>query len=352
MIQAFVPYHAGGLKQAYKQCFDMLPNDEDWAVLCDRDILWFQPNFIEWIKDYIEAHPETGMFTAYASRCSYEWQIRRGTKDTPDMRYHMQQASEVQKLHPKVKPIDGNVSGHVMVIKKAVWNQMWPHLEVTPTIKNHDVLGVDTLMSKWMHANGYPIYLMRGIYVYHLFRLWSDNPNKAIEHTVQRNGHMLNIITPCTRPKNLKKIKASLPTWAKWWVIYDRTKPENIGDVEIQHDTENTWGKAQINRALQEIPQGEYCYVLDDDNILHEDFAANIKGYLRSNQANWIGFDSTERKYNCQINQIDQAQFIWKHDGSTYQEVYNADGIFAVGYTKHKPEIIPTALAYYNKLKK
>lgn len=350
MIQAFIPYNSKGLKQAYNQCFNLLPSPEDWAVLCDRDILWFQSDFINWIEDYVNLYPDAGMFTCYASRCSYQWQIRRGTLDTLDMSYHVRQAKEIEKLHPQVKEMDGNIAGHVIVIQKKTWLRLWPELESTPTIKNHDILGVDTLISKWMHANNLKIYLMRGLYVYHLFRLNTPNPNRSIEH-LNKIEQTLHIITPCSRPENLEAISKTIPKWAKWWIIYDRNSPIGITENEFRHDTTNTWGKAQINFALDQIPLGDYCYVLDDDNILHPDFEDIVKPYLKAKNYDWIGFNSTERAYRCEINQIDQAQFIWKNNGQKYPLEYNGDGQFAVKYNKANPIIIERILSYYNKLR-
>jgi len=102
--------------------------------------------------------------------------------------------------------------------------------------------------------------------------------------------HTLNILTRCTRPNNLAKVKESVFTdipknlKIKWHVIFDVAPLKDI-DAELlseltNKDTQLHFIKGsdggllypQSTEILKKINKESWFYFLDDDNILHENF--------------------------------------------------------------------------------
>jgi len=191
----------------------------------------------------------------------------------------------------------------------------------------------------------------------------------------------INIITRCTRPYNLIKIKESLLNNKKiniiWWIIFDTSILKDI-DVELLSilnsddfkinlrflkSTPGACGYDLINQILKEIDPNEWMYLLDDDNILHPNFSEFI-GDIKTDKS-VITFsqfvdkkDFTGLEYriaipeNMRFQGIDSAQILIKR--SMVKEFalnYAADGILIDALYKSNPEeflFIDKVISYYN----
>lgn len=174
MIWFFTPYSFNKkLFEAYDDYMHLVTELNDWVCFTDGDTAFLLPNFGHQVKTYIDLHPDTGLFTCYASRCHYNVQTRRGTDpENPDLLYHRRQAETIYKeLNGTVKEIDRRVAGHLLVIQKKTW--MLIRDEVARKVKQQhkEILGVDTKISNAILAAGLKIRLMRGIYILHYLRL-------------------------------------------------------------------------------------------------------------------------------------------------------------------------------------
>ncbi|MFA5409633.1 MAG: hypothetical protein WC343_12760, partial [Bacilli bacterium] len=182
----------------------------------------------------------------------------------------------------------------------------------------------------------------------------------------------LHIITRCTRIENLILIKDTIINNAKtfdktWHVIFDTNIIKDV-DVEILGklyddsykldlrflaSSKGAYGYDSINKIVDTIPNidpsfNEWFYLLDDDNVLHEDFhklADHIKkcknkelGVVVFNQ--FIGgkdFTGLQVRVaapeNTRIGGIDAAQYMVKRkmlswpSGIAYNLDYCADGM-------------------------
>lgn len=107
--------------------------------------------------------------------------------------------------------------------------------------------------------------------------------------------NILNIITPCCRPQNLKSLFKSIQkpknTEVYWYIIYDlgikveRDLPKQYNGINIiQHfsDKKSISGNNLRNWALDQITEG-FVYLLDDDNIFNPNF--------------WLFFDSFKKNH-------------------------------------------------------
>ena len=178
----------------------------------------------------------------------------------------------------------------------------------------------------------------------------------------------LNIITPCSRPENLKEISKSINIPKdnyRWIVVYDSEIkmdsefiPENC-EMYNYKDTNSIVGNAQRNYALDLIKEG-HIYLNDDDTLIHPNLWKNIKDLKND----FICFqqlykDGQPRLFLniVQVGYIDSHNFIVSKDilGDTKFIInrYDADGYFAQEcFSKSKNSIyIPKPLSIYNQLR-
>ncbi|TSA31179.1 MAG: hypothetical protein D4R64_18500 [Porphyromonadaceae bacterium] len=128
MIYFFTPYSFElKLLDAITAYMELL-QPEDWAVIMDGDTAFLHPNFGHQIQRHIEAHPEAGLFTFFASRCHYSIQVPPGVNMNKDsIRYHKLIASLQQDLHAgETTEINRRIAGHLMVIKKSTSDKILP----------------------------------------------------------------------------------------------------------------------------------------------------------------------------------------------------------------------------------
>ncbi len=185
----------------------------------------------------------------------------------------------------------------------------------------------------------------------------------------------LHIVTRCTRPQNLKQIRQSILDGNKgvfdivWHVIFDTNVLKDVDasllnelsawdarvktDYKFMSSSKGAYGYDSINRIVDTIPNlepfdNEWFYLLDDDNILHENFY-QLSDIIDNSENEELGIiifnqyiggrDFTGMEYrkaapeNTKVGGIDAAQYIVKRrmlswpTGNAYTWDYCADGI-------------------------
>lgn len=207
---------------------------------------------------------------------------------------------------------------------------------------------------------------------------------------------MLNIITACIRPQNLKVLHQSFKTALQecghevpitWHIVLDERKANEHHflakavetkqldfDSEIPinlmiNDTFKTSWDSPVNYVLKRITSGLVCLV-DDDNIMHPDFLKCIyPAYLQGSKGflfhQLLGVDKSNNKHvrfakpsRIKPACVDSAQFCF--DRSIIENVEWSpkinipDGVFISDvWQKHSNliKIIDEILCYYNYLK-
>jgi len=192
----------------------------------------------------------------------------------------------------------------------------------------------------------------------------------------------INIITRCTRQENLLEISKSIFTDLyniKWYIIFDTNVIKQLDSDIINSLTEfgailkfwkgetGDYAHSLINRLLDEL--GDWIYIVDDDNKIHEDFYSTIhnkmnyssdtKGFIFNQKVGGIDFSGVDVRYaspeNICVGKIDMAQFILHKDliGNIRlnKYMYVADGQFIVDVYNSNSEkflFINQILSYYN----
>lgn len=175
MIYYFKPFSVNGsLFEAYKAAADIVKNPKDWICFLDGDTMFLQKDYGIIIDRYVKKYPSTGLFTSYASRCSYIRQVPSiGNQASTDILFHVGVSRKLQKfaLSLAVKKIDDKIAGHLILIKKETWNIIEPRVREIVIEKKKKILGIDTAISRAVLGSGKEILLMRAVYLIHLFRL-------------------------------------------------------------------------------------------------------------------------------------------------------------------------------------
>jgi glycosyltransferase involved in cell wall biosynthesis len=196
----------------------------------------------------------------------------------------------------------------------------------------------------------------------------------------------LNIVTRCTRPQHLTKVKQSIFTTQlfdiKWWVVFDTrvikdvdaqflTQLQSLGGVSLFWEgVEGDMAHSLLSKVIDQIDSG-FIYFLDDDNILHEDFYTTLYKEINNNLdkeafifsqkvggRDFSGVDIREAKpENCRVQHIDMAQYFLNRnligDERFVPGDYKADGYFIEKLFTLYPEkfhFIDKVLCYYNWL--
>lgn len=184
---------------------------------------------------------------------------------------------------------------------------------------------------------------------------------RSIKLRPENNPKKITVITPCSRPENLKKIKLNFDYIREWIIVYDGplehqfTENPKISEYNFT-ETNSIKGTAQRNFALQLVENG-FVYFLDDDNTIHPSFYTLLhfieKGHFYTfNQKR----KNTLRGNNLKPGFIDTSMFLidialakeisWNnsltHDGEYIQTIYN---LFPQSWI-----FINIVLCYYNKL--
>ena len=196
---------------------------------------------------------------------------------------------------------------------------------------------------------------------------------------------LINIITRCSRTKNLLKVKDSIfnqSSHVKWYVYFDTLHLKDIDadlltelqdpniKITFKKSIPGDYGHQFINDAIDLIQDG-WIYVLDDDSILHEDFISTLTTYISENPDKKAfifnqkvdGKDFTKldvrlaNPENMKVQLIDMAQFLLRRDLISTNRLkmcdYKADGYFIENVYESSKEdffFINKILCYYNFL--
>lgn len=175
---------------------------------------------------------------------------------------------------------------------------------------------------------------------------------------------MLYIVTPCSRPHNLVRLKQHIPAYATWVVMMDAaTNFKGATGASVTHYSTRTgdMGNPLRNEFLDlyadSFTKEDWVYYLDDDNILHPKFLEewNNLNSLDCSIVTWGQGGRLRPTDQPQVGNIDTACYMFKpYDlpHLRFEMAYEADGIFASEAARLGTLIcVEQYLCYYNALK-
>lgn len=173
MIYDFTPCATDkNLGKVYNQYMEIVPNNDDWVIIRDRDTMYLQPNYMELIEQAIKKNPDADLFTCYTNRVGNKEQCYGGLiNNTSDvLRVYLDTRYNNVMLRKSYKPLNKCISGFFMLFQKKTWQKH----------KFKDgILGVDNHFSQSILDKGGKIILIEGLYVYHYYRLHSGIHDKS-----------------------------------------------------------------------------------------------------------------------------------------------------------------------------
>lgn len=256
---------------------NLVPEENDWACFLDGDTLFFENDFGHQIQEHINKYPDTGIFTSYASRSSYQFMVPKDTnQDSDSIIYHRKRSKEIyDRLHGQVKEINNHIAGHLICIKKSTWAMIRP--ELLKVCDGANLLGVDTQISNVIRGHGLKILLMRGIYLFHYYRLVEGKGYK--QHLMDQKINVL--IRTSNREKLFKRCIESIriQTYKDINILVsadNKTTAAYVRKSEIEpvlvvkkewSETETAPYNAYLNSLIAKV-KGGWIFILDDDDYL------------------------------------------------------------------------------------
>jgi GT2 family glycosyltransferase len=169
-IWCFTPFTPDkNLGKAYNEYCELVPNDDDWIIIKDADVMFLTPDFLELLTDHIKDHPNTGIFTCLTNRIGSPAQLYGGKiSENADIKHHRKIAMSI-KDNKTSKLCNHVISGMMMCFKKSTWRKVGGFPE------DKIFLGVDYGFSRKVLNDGMVIRIMTNIYIFHYYRLVEGN---------------------------------------------------------------------------------------------------------------------------------------------------------------------------------
>lgn len=163
--------------KAINEFCELIPNDEDWVVIQDGDMMYLQPDFGKVIYDNIQANKDKfALFGCMTNRLAGPAQCHAGVlNDDHDILNHL----KIAKQYSGTECIEiSEVAGVFMAFSKGTW------LKAGKFIEQEKLYSFDRDFCKRVRNCDLKIGLMTGLYVYHQYRPWSNCPKDDTNHLI------------------------------------------------------------------------------------------------------------------------------------------------------------------------
>jgi hypothetical protein len=159
--------------KAYNEFCDLVPNEDDWIVMQDGDMMYLRPDFGSVIHDTLQKHGDKyQLFGCLTNRLASTHQLHENTfSNDHDIMNHLQ----IAKQYDGTEVVDTHgIAGLFMCFQKKTWKKVGGFQENTHTF--------DSEFSVKVKRKGMKIGIMKGLYVYHQYRPWSNSPRTDVKH--------------------------------------------------------------------------------------------------------------------------------------------------------------------------
>jgi GT2 family glycosyltransferase len=149
--------------------------DEDWIVLQDGDIMYLTPDWGKRIEDALVMEGEKfGLIGCYTNRLNSKWQLHQNNfSEEMDIRKHYEIA--ISYNDEGIEEYKHIVAGCWMAFQYKIWKKIGGFIE-----KN---ISCDAIFNSQVRDLGLKIGLIKSLYVFHLYRIWSDgDPRNERKH--------------------------------------------------------------------------------------------------------------------------------------------------------------------------
>lgn len=183
MIYYITPYLTGDIGKAINEAIAVLPEDS-WVCLRDTDTMFLLPDQPSMLEALVNSNPLFDVIGASCNRLGSGYQLYGEViNDDPNILNHIEyakKAREKYKNNIEVVPTDKPLAGFFLLFRKSLWNEI-PFEERT--------IQFDLIFSRTLHEKGKRLGLMRGMYLFHIYRLGYDRPQRAVSHLMHCHDH-------------------------------------------------------------------------------------------------------------------------------------------------------------------
>lgn len=170
------PYLDGDIGKAINTTIEHLPEDS-WICLRDMDTMFLHPFQGRWIEIVAKSNPPFDLIGCSTNRLASGFQlINNKISEDVDISNHSLLAIEAfqeHKLNIEEVPAGTPLAGMFLLFRKSLWNEF--------KFEERSVQ-FDLILSDQLHKAGKRLGIMRGLYLFHMYRLGQDNPAKATAH--------------------------------------------------------------------------------------------------------------------------------------------------------------------------
>ena len=178
-----IPYALDrNLGREYNLYMNLLPNEDDWMVFNDGDTCFLSFDWGHAIAEVIKKLPDAGLITCLTNRIS-KGRGQKYEEDSSDILIHRAVAKRLDKeFRGQFRKHNSHISGFLMAIQKKTWKEVGGFSEVP-----NKILGVDGAFSKKVLRADKGIYIMRGMYKLHYYRMAEGRKYK--DHLLDATAH-------------------------------------------------------------------------------------------------------------------------------------------------------------------
>lgn len=176
-IHYLTPYSIGGnIGQAYNRACSLIADPDDWIVIRDGDTMFLTPEWGRTIHDVLMEHGrDYQLFGAKTNRLNDYHQKVEGMFGEMDVRRHYETALTLQQTEgTNVYQTTHDIAGMFMAFKKKTWEEVGGFEENSPVF--------DRIFTRKLLQKGGKVAVMKGVYLFHAYRIWSDDPANDTGH--------------------------------------------------------------------------------------------------------------------------------------------------------------------------
>jgi len=133
-----------------------------WVAILDHDIFWGTGRYHELMCEAIAARPDAGAFAVVTNRCASPWQRSPGAPSTDNIHEHRRHGELCRTSRRTLTDITDTkgFGGVVTLVNRDAWAETEGYAD--------GLFCIDHSLFFRMRDKGRRIYLMDGLYVYHL----------------------------------------------------------------------------------------------------------------------------------------------------------------------------------------
>ena len=178
MIFHLTPYLTGNIGKGINDTIRALPEDS-WICVRDIDTMFLLPEQPAWLEHLVASSPSYDVIGATCNRLGSAFQLHDYHRsEDPNILHHIEIAKQARTQwgdQIEEVPFGLPLAGFFLLFRKSLWHEI-PFEERS--------IQFDFIFSAALHDNSKRLGILRGMYLFHTYRLGSDDPRKDVSHLI------------------------------------------------------------------------------------------------------------------------------------------------------------------------